>query len=68
MKDRITQQLSILACVTGLLLLAIFFVSTWLGLSKPEWLSMVIASIAGFEIFMTLDAARRRRAGGGSNG
>lgn len=63
-----TRQLSILACMTGLLLLAAFFVSTGLGLARPEWLPMVIAAIAGFEIFMALDAARRRRADGGSNG
>ena len=63
-----TEQLSILACVPGLLLETIFFVSAWLGLPNPEWLPMVIASIAGFEMFMVLDAVRRRRAGDGSNG
>ena len=68
MKDGMTRQLSILACVTGLLLLAVFFVSAGFGLPRPEWLTMVIAAIAGFEMFMTLDAARRRRADGGSNG
>ena len=67
-KERMTEQLSILACVTGLLLVTIFFVSAWLGLPNPEWLPMVIASIAGFEIFMVIDAARRHRADGGSNG
>jgi len=60
-----TAQISVLACITGLLLLAIFFVSAWLGHPNPDWLPMVIASIAGFEMFMVLDALRRRRAGEG---
>ena len=62
------DRLSILACVTGLALLAIFFAATLLGAPNPEWLPMAIASIAGFEIFMAIDAQRRRRAGDGSNG
>ena len=53
-----------LACVTGLALLAIFFVSAAAGAPLPEWLPMAIASIAGFELFMVIDAARRRRRGG----
>lgn len=68
MKFGMTDQLSVLACVTGLLLVAVFFISAWVGLPNPEWLPMVIASIAGFEMFMVIDATRRRRAGDGSNG
>ena len=68
MKSNMTNQLSVLACVTGLLLVAIFFVSFWFGLPNPEWLPMVIASIAGFEMFMVFQAIRDRRAGGGTNG
>jgi len=60
-----TERLSILACVTGLLLVAIFFVTACVGQPNPEWLPMVIAAIAGFEIFMMIDALRRRRAGEG---
>ena len=63
-----TEQLSVLACVAGLLLVAVFFISAWVGLPNPEWLPMVIASIAGFEMFMVIDATRRRCAGDGSNG
>jgi len=58
------DRLSVLACVTGLALLAIFFVSAWAGAPLPEWLPMAIASIAGFELFMVVDAAVRRRRGG----
>jgi hypothetical protein len=58
------DRLSVLACVTGLALLAIFFVESWLGAPRPEWLPMVIASIAGFELFMVIDAVRRQRRGG----
>jgi hypothetical protein len=63
-----TERLSVLSCVTGLALLAIFFAAVWLGVPSPEWLPMAISSIAGFELFMILDAVRRRRAGGGSHG
>jgi hypothetical protein len=62
------ERLSVLSCVTGLALLAIFFAAVWFGAPRPEWLPMTISSIAGFELFMTLDALRRRRVGGGSNG
>lgn len=62
------DRLSVLACVTGLALLAVFFAASWLGAPEPEWLPMTIAAIAGFEMFMVFDAVRRRRADGGSNG
>ena len=67
---KLTQmdRLSILACVTGLALLAIFFAAVWLGAPEPEWLPMLISAIAGFEVFMVIDALRKRRTGGGSNG
>ena len=58
------DRLSVLACVTGLALLAVFFISAWLGAPRPEWLPMAIASIAGFELFMVIDAVRHRRRGG----
>jgi zinc transporter ZupT len=59
------DQLSVLACVTGLALLATFFVLAWVGAPNPEWLPFAIASIAGFELFMVIDALRRRREEGG---
>jgi len=62
------DRLSVLACVTGLALLAIFFAAAGLDAPEPDWLPMMIASIAGFEVFMVLNALRNRRAGGGSNG
>jgi hypothetical protein len=58
------DRLSVLSCVTGLALLAVFFISAWLGAPRPEWLPMAIASIAGFELFMLVDAMRRRPRGG----
>jgi hypothetical protein len=67
-KRREMDNLSALACVTGLVLLAVFFVSAWLDLPRPAWLPMLITAIAGFEIFMVFHAVRNRRAGGGSNG
>ena len=58
------DRLSVLACITGLALLATFFVLASVGAPNPEWLPMAIASIAGFELFMVLDAIRNRRRGG----
>ena len=58
------DRLSVLSCVTGLALLAVFFISAWLGAPRPEWLPMAIASIAGFELFMLVDALRNRKRGG----
>ena len=55
------DRLSVLACVTGLALLAIFFIATLVGAPQPQWLAMVITSIAGFEMFAAFDTARRRR-------
>ncbi len=68
MKRREMDNLSALSCATGLLLLAIYFVSKWFELPSPAWLPMLITAIAGFEIFMVFNALRDRRAGGGSNG
>ena len=67
MKRREMDNLSALSCATGLILLAIFFVSAWFDLPSPDWLPMRISAIAGFEIFMVFNAFRNR-AGGGSNG
>ena len=62
------DRLSVLACVTGLALLAIFFSAVVLDARMPDWLPMVIASIAGFELFMVFDALKKKRSGGGLNG
>jgi hypothetical protein len=67
-RRRELDNLSALSCATGLLLLAIYFVSAWLDLPRPQWLPLLISAIAGFEIFMVFHALRNRRAGGGSNG
>ena len=66
MKFNLTQmeRLSVLACATGLALLAVFAGVAWLDAPAPEWLPMLISAIAGFEIFMVLDALRKRRAEG----
>lgn len=62
------ERLSILACVTGLVLLAAFFAAYALDATLPDWLPLAIAAVAGFELFMTMDALRRRWLGGGLNG
>ena len=54
------DRLSVLACVTGLAMLAMFFVAAWAGAPSPDWLPMAIASIAGFELFMVVDGLRKR--------
>ncbi|HEY6727173.1 MAG TPA: hypothetical protein VI197_24230 [Polyangiaceae bacterium] len=62
------NALSTLACATGLVLLTVVFAQAWLNMPIPDTLPMLISAIAGFEIFMVIDALRRRRAGGGTNG
>ena len=58
------DRLSVLACISGLALVLTVFAATWLGMSYPEWLPMAVASIAGFELFMVIDAVRNRNRGG----
>lgn len=52
MKREEIRQLSILACVSGLLLVAVFFAGLWSGNPAPDWLPMMISAIGGFELFM----------------
>ena len=59
------DRLSVLACISGLVMVLAVFAARWLGTSYPEWLPMAVASIAGFELFMVIDALRRRRTAGG---
>lgn len=47
-----TRQLSILACVTGLVLAAVYFLAIWNGTAVPDWMAMMISAIGGFELFM----------------
>jgi hypothetical protein len=58
-----TRQLSILACVTGLVLIAMFFGATALHATAPDWLPMMISAIAGFEMFMFGQSIWLKRAG-----
>ena len=62
------KRLSVLACISGLALIAIFFLTALTGAPNPEWLPLTISGIAGFELFMVLNALKERRAGGGRNG
>ena len=55
------DRLSVLACATGLAMLAIFFALAWAGVPNPDWLPMTITAIAGFEMYMAVDAVLRRR-------
>ena len=55
------DRLSVLACISGLVLVMTVFAATWLGTSYPEWLPLAVAAIAGFELFMVIDALRKRR-------
>jgi len=58
------DRLSVLACITGLAMVVVFFAVIGVGAPSPEWLPMAIASIAGFELFMVVDAIRKRKRGG----
>ena len=41
------DRLSVLACISGLVMVLAVFAARWLGTSYPEWLPMAVASIAG---------------------
>ena len=46
------DRLSVLACVTGLALLAVFFISAWLGAPRPEWLPIPVIEFVARELDM----------------
>jgi hypothetical protein len=62
------DRLSVLACTTGLLLVAGWFAIVGLGERAPDQLAMLIAAVAGFEIHLFGRELHRRfatrRAGG----
>jgi hypothetical protein len=62
------DQLSVLACATGLLLIACWFAILGLSGHAPDQLAMIIAAVAGFEIHLFGRVLHRRfmarRAGG----
>jgi hypothetical protein len=59
-----TRHLSVLACSTGLLLLAIYFGAMYLHADTPDWLPMMISAIGGFELFLFGQGLWLKRAGG----
>lgn len=63
MKQDPTRQLSILACVTGLLLAAVWFLALANGADTPDWMPMMIAAIGGFELFLFGQNVWLKRAG-----
>ena len=62
-KHNQTRQLSILACSTGLVLLAIYLGALYLHADTPDWLPMMITAIGGFELFLFGQAVWLKRAG-----
>ncbi|WP_066556256.1 hypothetical protein [Croceicoccus bisphenolivorans] len=62
-----TQQISVLASATGLILIAFHFLAMYLGTDTADWLPDVIACIGGFELYMfgqsQWEAFKRRRGG-----
>ncbi len=68
------QQLSVLASATGLVLIAFYLITLYLGIDTVAWLPDMVAGIAGFELAMfgrgQWTAFRRRRANrrGGERG
>jgi hypothetical protein len=60
------QQLSVLACASGLALAGIWFGGLWLGVDTPDWLPPTIAGIAGFELFTSVRELAQRRRGDGN--
>lgn len=62
-KQAQTRQLTILACVSGLMLAAIFFGALALHVDAPDWLPMMISAIGGFELFLFGQSVWLKRAG-----
>ncbi|MBC7492436.1 MAG: hypothetical protein H7241_08345 [Novosphingobium sp.] len=62
------DQLSVLACATGLLLIAAWFAMLGITGQTTDQLAMIIAAVTGFEIHLYGRVLRRRfiarRAGG----
>lgn len=52
MKSDMTNQISILAAATGLILIAFYFLALYLNADTADWLPNVIACIGGFELYM----------------
>ena len=63
MKQDPTRPLSILACATGLLLAAVWFLALANGADTPDWMPMMIAAIGGFELFLFGQGVWLKRAG-----
>jgi hypothetical protein len=62
------DQVSILACLTGLVLTAAWFVALMVTGKPPESLAMLASAVGGFELFhfgqsVWFGLARRRRGG-----
>ena len=61
------EQVSVLAAVTGLVLIAFHFIATWFAIGSTEWLLEMIVGVTAFELFMFVQAAwdaRKQRRGG----
>ena len=62
-----SEQMSVLASGTGLLLIVMFFGALMLGFETSEWLAEVIGCVAGYEFFSFSQSQYRswkRRRGG----
>ena len=46
----ILRQVSIVACLVGLATTAVFLLATWKGSPTPQWMPMLIAMVAGYEL------------------
>jgi hypothetical protein len=65
MKLNSIEQLSVLACCTGLVLAALCAVAWYHGVPSFEQVSMLLAAVVGFEVFLfgqelTLKVRKRR--------
>jgi hypothetical protein len=61
------EQVSILACLTGLVLTAAWFIAFAVTGKAPESLAMLASAVGGFELFISVravDGRARRRTGG----
>ena len=61
MKLNSMQQMSVLACVTGLVLALLYALAFMNNSPSAELLAMLVAAVGGFEMYLFAQDVRRKR-------
>ncbi len=63
MSPAAVRQVSVIACLVGLAVSAVYFLATWNGTPTPAWMPMVVALIGGYELVQCSQGLWLKRAG-----